>query len=168
MKNRCAGCAISERRAFLRDAGIAAAAALVVLGIPARRASALPKRFVKALWTRDTERAYGIPASDGVEIDKDESVIVARVEGMLYAFSLNCPHQNTALRWDDTAKRFQCPKHHSRYQPDGTFIDGRSTRSMDRFAVRLDGSKLMVDLDRLYHEDEDPGPWNAAFVKVEG
>jgi Rieske Fe-S protein len=163
----CTGCPI-ERRVFLRDAGIAAAAVLVALGVPAGTASALPARLVRALASRGTERAYAIPAADGVEIDKEESVIVARMQNVAYAFSLACPHQNTALRWDDGAKRFQCPKHHSRYEPDGTFIEGRATRSMDRFAVRVDAGKLMVDLDRLYREDEDPALWKAAFVKLEG
>jgi len=163
----CSGCPI-ERRVFLRDVGGAAAAVLAALGIPVGTSSALPTRFVRALASRGTERAYPIPATDGVEIDKEESVIVARAQNMAYAFSLSCPHQNTALRWDDGAKRFQCPKHHSRYQPDGTFIEGRATRSMDRFAVRIDAGKLMVDLDRLYREDEEPAQWNAAFVKLEG
>lgn len=141
---------------------------LVALGIPAAAAHALPVRFVRAVTMSGTERAYAIPAADGVEIDKDESVIVARAQGLAYAFSLACPHQNTALRWDADAKRFQCPKHHSRYEPDGTFIEGRATRSMDRFAVRTDAGKLMVDLDRLFREDEDPAAWKAAFVKLEG
>jgi Rieske Fe-S protein len=163
----CTGCPI-ERRVVLRDAGIAAAAVLVALGVPAGTASALPARLVRALASRGTERAYAIPSADGVVIDKEESVIVARVQNAAYAFSLACPHQNTALRWDDGEKRFQCPKHHSRYEPDGTFIEGRATRSMDRFAVRVDASKLMVDLDRLYREDEDPALWKAAFVKLEG
>ena len=166
-RTACTGCPI-ERRVFLRDAGIAASAVLVALGVPSGTASALPARLVRALAARGSERAYAIPPTDGVAIDKDESVIVARVQSVAYAFSLACPHQNTALRWDDGEKRFQCPKHHSRYEPDGTFIEGRATRSMDRFAVRVDAAKLMVDLDRLYREDEDPALWKAAFVKLEG
>ena len=163
----CTGCPI-ERRVFLRDAGITAAAVLAALGVPASTARALPARPVRALASRGSERAYAIPSTDGVAIDKEESVIVARVQNTAYAFSLACPHQNTALRWDDGEKRFQCPKHHSRYEPDGTFIEGRATRSMDRFAVRVDAARLMVDLDRLYREDEDPALWKAAFVKLEG
>jgi nitrite reductase/ring-hydroxylating ferredoxin subunit len=163
----CEGCPLIDRRAFLREAG-AAVATLVALGIPAATAGALPMRLIRAGAVFGTERAYAIPATDGVEIDKDESVIITRVQGVLYAFSLACPHQNTALRWDEGEKRFQCPKHHSRYEPDGTFIEGRATRSMDRFAVRVEGGKLMVDLDKLYREDEDPGPWRAAFAKIGG
>ena len=57
-----------------------------------------------------------------------------RFQGVVYAFNLSCPHQNTALKWQPDDQRFQCPKHKSRYQPDGTFISGRATRGMDRLA----------------------------------
>jgi Rieske Fe-S protein len=82
------------------------------------------------------------------------------------AFSLACPHQNTALRWDAGNRRFQCPKHKSRYKPDGVFIEGRATRGMDRFAVRRDGDTIVVNLDALYREDENAAQWAAAFVML--
>ena len=164
----CHGCPVMERRAFLRDAAMMAAGALAALGIPAAVAEALPTRFVRAIARQGHERAYAIPAGDGVDIDKDESVIVARAQGKAYVFNLACPHQNTALRWDDHANGFRCPKHKSRYAADGTFIDGRATRSMDRFAVRRDGGRILVDLDRLYREDENPDAWKNAFVTVDG
>ena len=72
---------------------------------------------------------------------------------------LACPHQNTALRWNQKVQKFQCPKHHSQYKPDGTFIDGRATRSMDRFAVKHDGANLVVNLDKVYEDDRDHAGW---------
>ena len=99
-------------------------------------------------------------------IDKDESVIIARVGDKVYAFSLACPHQNTALRWDGKNARFQCPKHRSRYRPDGAFIDGRATRGMDRFEVKREGQTLAVNLDALYREDENAAQWASAFVPL--
>jgi nitrite reductase/ring-hydroxylating ferredoxin subunit len=163
----CDGCPVLERRTFLREAAMMAAGALAAIGLSAQVAEALPVRFARALGSRGQERAYAIPASDGVEIDKEESVIVARMSGMLFAFSLACPHQNTALRWLEADKRFQCPKHKSKYRPDGTFIEGRATRGMDRFAVRREGDRLVVDLDKLYREDADAAEWKVAFVKLE-
>jgi Rieske Fe-S protein len=82
----------------------------------------------------------------------------------VYAFALSCPHQHTALRWDDSAHEFRCPKHKSRYRPDGTFIEGRATRDMDRLAIRRDGAALVVDVDRLYQQDEHQAEWGTAFV----
>lgn len=146
----CGGCAIGdamERRDFLRS--------LFAMGVV----------FVSGVGPR-AEKAYPIPAADGVSIDKDESVIVARVADKLYAFSLACPHQNTALRWDAPNRRFQCPKHRSRYQPDGVFIDGRATRGLDRFAVKRTDDSLVVNLDALYQEDKNPTEWAGAFIPL--
>lgn len=163
----CDDCPLVERRAFLRDAAVAVAGALVAIGLPRSVAEALPVRSVRALSVRGEERTYPIPASDGVEIDRDQSVIVARAQGMAFAFSLACPHQNTALRWNGTANQFQCPKHKSKYTADGVFIEGRATRSMDRFAVRRDGNNIVADLDKLYRQNEDAEAWKSAFVKLD-
>ena len=153
------------RRDFIRDAVIAAATAVGALGTVTQRASALPLRFVAGVGGR-ADKAYSVPASDGVAIDKAESVIVARFENKVYAFSLACPHQNTALRWEASVRRFQCPRHKSRYQPDGVFIDGRATRGLDRFAVRREGDQLMINFDALYEEDKQVAEWKAAFVQL--
>ena len=63
-----------------------------------------------------------MPAADGVTIDRDAQVILVRFQQKVYAFNLACPHENTALRWRERDVRFQCPRHESQYQPDGTFI----------------------------------------------
>jgi Rieske Fe-S protein len=155
-----------ERRAFFREAAAAAAAVFAALGIVASDARAMPVRAVAALSARGDERTYPIPAADGATIDKEESVIVVRWQNLAYVFSLACPHQNTALKWEQHDAQFQCPKHHSKYRPDGSFIEGRATRGMDRFAVRRDGEKIVVDLDKLYQQDTDPAEWKAAFIPL--
>ena len=165
-RNDCAGCPIGdamERRAFLRDAVAGALVAIGSLGVFAGRASAMPIAFARGVGTR-IDKTYPIPATDGVIIDKDESLIIARADGKLYAFSLACPHQNTAIRWEGADHRFQCPKHHSRYRADGTFIEGRATRGLDRFAVKREGNDAIVNLDLLYREDENPAEWASAIV----
>jgi Rieske Fe-S protein len=168
----CGGCPLMEdhgRRAFLRDAAgyiAAGIAALATLGASTAQAQALPVRWITALGVRGDERTYPLPATDGVNIDRRESVIVARWQGMVYAYSLACPHQNTALRWNAGDAQFQCPKHHSKYRPDGTFIEGRATRGMDRFAIRVDGETIFVDIDKLYRQDQDAAEWKAATAKI--
>lgn len=172
----CTGCplhdavqapAALERRAFLRAAGMAMAS-LGLVGLGSRAAGAMPIRSISALATSGdgakSEKHYPIPTGDGVSIDRDNSAIIARANGKIYAFSLSCPHQNTALRWDGDDHQFQCPKHHSRYKEDGTFISGRATRNMDRLPIRRSGAELIVDVDTMYRQDEDPAAWTAAFV----
>jgi Rieske Fe-S protein len=158
--------AAADRRRFLRDAAVMVAGALAALTAAPVSAAALDTRFVRALRSTGDLKSYAIPATDGVNIDRDESAIVARYQGKVYGFSLACPHQNTALRWDSEDQEFRCPKHHSTYTPAGIFIDGRATRSMDRFAVQHVGTNVVLNFDELYREDEDPDLWKAAFVTL--
>jgi Rieske Fe-S protein len=163
----CSGCAIADigRRAFLRDAGIAAAAALALVSAPSRLL-AEPLRLIAAKAARGNMRTYAVPTADGVSIDKDNEVILVRWQNAIYAFALSCPHQNTALRWEEDHKQFQCPKHYSKYKPDGSFIEGRATRGMDRFAITRAGDGIAVDLDKLYEQDADEKEWPAAVIHV--
>jgi nitrite reductase/ring-hydroxylating ferredoxin subunit len=159
----CDGCPlIPERREFLRSAAMLAAAAFS-LGLPIRRVSA--QVFSSAIGGRKS-LSYPLPAQDGAEIDRDNDVILVRYKNEVFAFSLGCPHQNVALRWNETDMRFQCPKHHSQYQPDGEFIKGRATRNMDRLAIKRDGNNIVVDPDTLYRNDEEEAEWKAAVVRL--
>jgi len=165
-KDGCGECDASGRRDFLLDALRASAAAMAAIGLAPAGAHAMPLRWISALASALEEKSYPIPAADGVQIDKENEVILSRVGKQVYAFVLACPHQNTALRWDGDANRFQCPKHKSRYRPDGSFIEGRATRSMDRYAVKLTGSQIVVDIDKILQEDLEKPAWQQAVVTL--
>lgn len=162
----CANCTLHDRRGFLRDAVAAAVAALGAAGVRPTVAAALPVHWVSALLRGGPGQAYPLPLADGVQIDRDNQVILVRWQNAVYAFNLSCPHQNTALRWDETDARFQCPKHHSKYQPDGTFISGRATRNMDRLSIQRDASTVVVDVDTMHKSNEDQAGWAAAVVRL--
>src|SRR5207244_12489576 len=140
----CPGCPIVDRRAFVENVTVLVGSVVATLGLSPAEARAVSVRFGGALWSRDEEHAYPIPAGDGATIDKENQIILVRFTEKVYAFNLSCPHQNTALHWLAEEGRFQCPKHKSRYQPDGVFIFGRATRKMDRFAVRRAGHHHVV------------------------
>jgi nitrite reductase/ring-hydroxylating ferredoxin subunit len=166
--HECGSCPLGEaveRREFLREAVSRTLLAVGAISVLSDRLAALPVTFVTGSGVR-ADKAYPLPATDGVLIDKDESVIIARFDNRAWAFSLACPHQSTAIRWEAADHRFQCPKHKSRYRPDGTFIEGRATRGLDRFAVRRDGEQLQVNLDALYREDKNAAEWSSAFVDL--
>lgn len=154
-----------ERREFLRDAAGMATAALIALGLNPARAAAMALRSATGRRT-GAEVGYPIPAVDGATIDKTNEVILVRHAGTVFAFALSCPHQNTALHWLDDEARFQCPKHKSRYEADGTFISGRATRNMDRLPIRSDGKEIFVNVDRVFESDKDPSGWASATAKV--
>ncbi len=161
----CAGCALgASRREFLRNSMTAALAALATLG--ARSAAALPIGWVSALGERGPTVSYPLPGQDGVQIDKEHEVILVRWENAVYAFALSCPHQKTALRWLAEDTRFQCPKHKSKYRPDGTFMSGRATRGMDRYTVRREAENIVVDLAELHKQTTDAAGWESAVVKL--
>lgn len=164
----CEGCALVARRDFLLDAGRAAAGVLVALGALPAHAAAAPIELVRAAWSTNEEKAYAIPSKDGAQIDKDDGTMIMRWQGKAYVYSLACPHQNTALRWSDKDGQFECPKHHSRFTPDGIYVkdSGRATRGLDRFAVRHDGTNVVANLDKLYQEDEDGPLWQTAFITL--
>lgn len=164
----CSSCRLTaDRREFLQDATRLSVAIFLGLGLSPRRAAALSIGFGRGRRVAGTaEVKYPIPATDGATIDKENQVILVRFKGAGYAFALSCPHQNTALRWQEDDQRFQCPKHKSQYQPDGTFIKGRATRNMDRLPIRNDGKELIVDIDRTFESDKDPSGWAAAQVRI--
>jgi nitrite reductase/ring-hydroxylating ferredoxin subunit len=156
----CGSC--SARRDFLRQTFTAGAAlaGLTLLG---------PVREIAALEPRNGARGpvkYALPAADGVSIDATNEVILCRSAGEVYAFALSCPHQNTALKVLPKNAGFQCPRHKSKYQPNGTFISGRATRNMDRLQITRDGATISVDPDIAFESDSDPARWATALIKV--
>ena len=163
----CGGCELADRRRFLQQAAALVAGALVGLGMSADRAVAMPLNFITGTRSPNgKDVSFPIPAADGATVDRDNDMILARYQGKVYAFGLACPHQNTALRWLPAEGRFQCPKHKSKYAPDGTFLSDRATRSMDRYEVRLVGNSVAVDVDKLYQEDTDLAQWQHAVVTL--
>jgi nitrite reductase/ring-hydroxylating ferredoxin subunit len=152
----CEDCKLRQtRRTFLsRLSGSLAAAAF------------LSRTEVTGVVVSAAERGYAIPDKDGVTIDKAAQIILVRAQQHVYAFALSCPHENTALRWRTNDNRFQCPKHDSKYRPDGTFMAGRATRNMDRFPIRRAGEQVLVDITKVYHSDAHPSEWAAATVAL--
>src|SRR3954471_7007840 len=152
-----------SRRTFLQRA---VAGAVVAGAVAFADFGSLPIGSIEALAAQGDERKYPIPAADGVNIDRENQVILARFQGAMYAFNLSCPHENAALRWREEDGRFQCPRHQSKYKPDGTFISGRATRNMDRLGIRREGDQVTVDLSRMFKSDADAAGWAAAVVKL--
>jgi nitrite reductase/ring-hydroxylating ferredoxin subunit len=173
MRRACSDCPDADcrtdatpRRAFLARGIAVVTLALTGTGLDLDDALALPVAFAAGAPTAGTERAFAIPAADGVVIDRAAQVIVVRYQNRVYAFALSCPHQNTALKWLAKDGRFQCPKHDSKYRPDGTFLEGRATRNMDRFAVRRDNATLIVDLAKWFQSDRDAAGWAGAHLEL--
>jgi cytochrome b6-f complex iron-sulfur subunit len=60
-----------------------------------------------------------------------------------------CTHLGCLYKWVDVNNRFECPCHGSKYQSDGTYIEGPAPRSLDRFSITVltkAGSELVTNL----------------------
>lgn len=156
---------LASRRAFLHEVA-SLLACVASLGLTPGLAPDLEVVRRSALRVLGDEAAYPLPPSDGATIDRDHAVILVRHQDRIYAFALWCPHQHTALRWQDEERQFRCPKHKSTFQPDGAFVSGRATRAMDRHPVRRDGGTVVVDLAVTLREDEDADLWRQAVVQL--
>jgi Rieske Fe-S protein len=88
------------------------------------------------------EKRYTLPASDSVNIDRQSQVILIRFQNSVCAFALACPHEQAAVKWLPKDHRFQCSKHDSQYQPNGS---GRATRNLDRFAIRPGWASALIN-----------------------
>ena len=150
----CEGCALHHSRRDFIVGSVVAAFGLISIN------------WVDALARNGSAVSYAIPAANGAQIDKNNEVILVRWENEVYAFALSCPHQKTALRWEEQNNRFQCPKHHSKYQPNGTFISGRATRNMDRYSISRQGNNVVVDMNALHKSDVDPNGWKSAVIEL--
>jgi nitrite reductase/ring-hydroxylating ferredoxin subunit len=172
----CAGCAHgtrttddgskATRRDFIRGAAGTLAALFAAAGMAPGELAALPFGSAKGRSDRDGSVTYPLPTADGVTIDRDNEIILVRWSARIYAFALSCPHQRTMLKWREKDAVFQCTKHKSKYQPDGTFISGRATRGMDRYPVRVAGGSVTVDTSSAILQDEDESAWLAAAASL--
>lgn len=160
-----AGCdSLSGRRDFLRN-GLMAVAALTALGVSADRLHALER--LEALGTADGDLLrYPLPTADGATIDAENEVIVARFEGRVHAFKLECPHRGNEVEWQGDRGRFYCPKHKSTFRPEGSLIGGKAERGLDRYAVRREGEEIVVDTSVVIRSDRDADAWSAAAVTL--
>jgi nitrite reductase/ring-hydroxylating ferredoxin subunit len=163
----CTACPhATDRRTFLRHMALAVAGSLAVSGLASSDALAGSVRYVAPLAVAGAQRRYELPRADGVAVDGDNEVILARWQGHVYAFSLRCTHRGTTLVWHADESRVFCPKHKARFRPDGAHDSGRNTRALDRYGLRLEGGAVVVELDALYRVDEDPAGWTAAAIAV--
>jgi nitrite reductase/ring-hydroxylating ferredoxin subunit len=160
-------CGLStDRRAFLRDGLLAVAALTAVAGAAVPLHALTLESAVGLLDDSGEVLTYPVPAADGATIDKANRLILVRYQGMVHAFALECPHKGTMLTWEPQNSRFYCPKHKSTFKPEGTRIQGKAPRSLDRYAVRIADGKVLVDTGVEFDSKKDAAGWAAAGARI--
>ncbi len=69
---------------------------------------------------------------------------LVNVGGMIVALYDVCVHLGCLYEWQSVSGRFECPCHGSKYQRDGTYIEGPAPRSLDRMPVSFMGPSNQV------------------------
>jgi nitrite reductase/ring-hydroxylating ferredoxin subunit len=155
----------SGRREFIRTGGCLMLT-FAAFGLPASLAGLPVAEMTGTGAANANEKRYTLPAADSVNIDRQAQVILIRFQNSIYAFALACPHEHAAVKWLPKDKRFQCSKHDSQYQPNGTYTAGRATRNLDRFAIRREDTSVVIDLHRWFESDKDPAGWASAVLQI--
>jgi cytochrome b6-f complex iron-sulfur subunit len=75
----------------------------------------------------------------------DGRFYVASTEGALVALYQKCPHLGCRVPFCDSSGRFECPCHGSIYNIRGEYIQGPAPRGMDRFPIKIEGDRVLVD-----------------------
>jgi len=80
-----------------------------------------------------------------VNVGPTEAAKGGGIEGLVALYKV-CVHLGCLYAWVDSTVRFECPWHGSKYQVDGTYIEGPAPRDLDRFRVVItDGQGNLVD-----------------------
>ena len=69
---------------------------------------------------------------------------LSNVNGMIIALYDVCVHLGCLYAWQEVTGRFECPCHGSKYQKDGTYIEGPAPRSLDRMVLSFVGAGNQV------------------------
>jgi cytochrome b6-f complex iron-sulfur subunit len=75
----------------------------------------------------------------------DGRFYITQYQGGLRALYQKCPHLGCRVPFCTTSARFECPCHGSVYNLIGEYIQGPAPRGMDRFPIKIEGGRVIVD-----------------------
>ncbi len=117
--------------------------------------------FVWFIFPRFKEGEFGgtfafnpedIPAADSApkSVPAGRFHVTQTSAGGLLALYAVCTHLGCLPKWVALNSRFECPCHGSKYELDGTWIEGPAPRSLDRFVLTItytDGEQVVTPDD---------------------
>jgi menaquinol-cytochrome c reductase iron-sulfur subunit len=70
--------------------------------------------------------------------------VVRTDEKNVVAYAPQCTHLGCAYHWEEPRNQFVCPCHGSLFSIDGKVLGGPAARPLDRYAVRVDNSEVLI------------------------
>jgi cytochrome b6-f complex iron-sulfur subunit len=101
------------------------------------------------------------PGDAPLAVENDLAWLV-NIDGGLVAFSGICPREGCHFRWAHWNHQFECPCCGSKFQIDGTYIEGPAKRSLDRLIVRINTQRGTITTP----DDGSPVPFAGAISVV--
>ncbi len=90
---------------------------------------------------------------------------LSNVNGAVIALYDVCVHLGCLYEWQPVTGRFECPCHGSKYQRNGTYIEGPAPRSLDRMVVQfVSGNQPIATTDAKGDPLPIPSDPNADLV----
>jgi len=87
-----------------------------------------------------------------VTSEKTTAWVIKISDKEVVAFAPMCTHLGCAYHWDEQKQYFLCPCHTSAFGLDGRVLAGPAPRPLDRYLVRIEGTK--VKLGPVVHSQE--------------
>jgi menaquinol-cytochrome c reductase iron-sulfur subunit len=128
------------------------------LSLPALIYLLLPPRVRKdEVWTEAGDVSKLVPGDpielafrrtriDGWKVISEKSTawVVKQADNSIVAYGPQCTHLGCAYHWEDKQREFLCPCHTSLFSIDGQVTSGPAPRPLDRYEVKLQGTKLLL------------------------
>lgn len=112
-----------------------------------RRDEWVPAGDISQLAVKTPEEVvYRTDRVDGWKItnEKQSAWVVKMAADQVVAFAPQCTHLGCAYHWEEKTKEFLCPCHTSTFSIEGKVLTGPAPRALDRFDVKMDGTKLLL------------------------
>lgn len=158
------------RREFLNYAFLGSLGIFVVVFAGAFFVFALP-RFGAGEFGGTFDLGFAgdaIPAPDQAPLPNTgaRSWITNTEQGVVALYNV-CVHLGCLYGWQPVTNRFECPCHGSKYEKDGSYIEGPAPRSLDRFVIRFMDESGTVIAETNSQGDPLPIPSPNALMVVD-
>lgn len=83
---------------------------------------------------------------DGWKVTSEKATawVIRKSPQEIVAFSPQCTHLGCAYHYSEQTNEFVCPCHTSAFSLEGEVLTGPAPRPLDRYEVKLEGSRLLL------------------------